>query len=450
MNEDEKNVHKSNSPSQMRRSSDDVHNLIASFKKFLNPLEIDEGTKDLLFCLSSGKPASGKVMNNLLNFWTTGENAAQAFIESRLIDKSVKFHDPIKKQNFNRFQSMAAKCKVSTTQKKTIQVKAEINLLGRLLMLSQKNDISLQKIFKYPLGPIPWAIATAEGSFVKTDQSKFMHHMEGKAMKPDSPAKEISVYFIDGNAHFQAPGKLPSTYGELCFQFFMSLPSAPVLHFLTDTYKDQSIKEVERSRRDESITYLIGSPNTKLPQDFKSFLYNAENKREFIRLIHIVSEWQSDRYAAFLCGREIFFAWEQNCVGLHSLDGRRVISSPVLQLTSNHEEADTWILLHCLFAAQATSSEKKFIIRSPDTDVFILLFSYAQKIRQNLFFDTGTGNKRRLLDVHGITASIGTELVTASPGFHAFTGSDCTSSFVRKGKITALKALESSLSQSKI
>src|SRR6218665_977404 len=87
MNEDENNVHKSNSPAQMRRSSDDVHNLIGSFKKFLDPLEIDDGKKDLLFCLSSGKPASGKVMNDLLNFWTTGENAAQAFIESNWVNK---------------------------------------------------------------------------------------------------------------------------------------------------------------------------------------------------------------------------------------------------------------------------------------------------------------------------------------------------------------------------
>ena len=45
---------------------------------------------------------------------------------------------------------MVAKCTLTTTQKKTIQVKAERNLLGRLLLISQENAICLEKLFQYP------------------------------------------------------------------------------------------------------------------------------------------------------------------------------------------------------------------------------------------------------------------------------------------------------------
>ena len=102
--------------------------------------------------------------------------------------------------------------------KKTVQIKAERNLLGRLLMISQQHDISLEKLFRYPLGPIPWSLATADGSLVKTDKSKLLHHLEGLLSVPDTPPIDTTTYVIDGNAQFQAYGHLPDTFEELaCF-----------------------------------------------------------------------------------------------------------------------------------------------------------------------------------------------------------------------------------------
>ena len=84
------------------------------------------------------------------------------------------------------------------------------------------------------------------------------------------------------------------------------------------------------------------------------------------------------------------------------------------------------------------------IVRSPDTDVLIILVSYSNEIVQPLLFDTGTGNKRRLL---AIATSRGLEIAKALPGFHAFTGSDSTSAFIRKGKIQPFKALVSRIQE---
>ena len=37
-------------------------------------------------------------------------------------------------------------------------------------MLAQENDIDLEKLFTFPLGPVPWPLATGDGILVKTDK----------------------------------------------------------------------------------------------------------------------------------------------------------------------------------------------------------------------------------------------------------------------------------------
>ena len=33
----------------------------------------------------------------------------------------------------------------------------------------------MKKVLSYPLGPVPWALANADGSLRKTDKAKFMN-----------------------------------------------------------------------------------------------------------------------------------------------------------------------------------------------------------------------------------------------------------------------------------
>ena len=46
-------------------------------------------------------------------------------------------------------------------------------------------------------------------------------------------------------------------------------------------------------------------------------------------------------------------------------------------------------------------------VKSPDSDVFFLLLYYASKIEDvNILFDTGTGNKRRLISISDLAKSM--------------------------------------------
>ena len=125
---------------------------------------------------------------------------------------------------------------------------------------------------------------------------------------------------------------------------------------------------------------------------------------------------------------------------LTSPDGLTTSCHMVPEMASSQEEADTEIILHCLHVA-ASQSSSDITIRSPDTDVFILLLHFCNKVESRIYFDTGMGNSCRILDIKILTEIYGSEMCNALIALHAFSGCDMTSAFVRKGKIKPYNTL---------
>ena len=101
-------------------------------------------------------------------------------------------------------------------------------------------------------------------------------------------------------------------------------------------------------------------------------------------------------------------------------------------------------MLHCLDISQTCAASSTIIVRSPDTDVLVLLARYIKDIQITVLFDTGTGNKRRLLNVNQILQTKGEAVCSVLPAVHCFTGCDTTSAFVRRGKVAPVKLVEKS------
>ena len=281
-----------------------------------------------------------------------------------------------------------------------IKVTAQRNVFGQLLFLTQENNIDLLKVMAYPLGPVPWSLATADGMPIKTNKAVLMHRLE-EASSLKSPQSEFQIHVIDGNALFHTLTQLPDTFGEIAFHIFAALPKTTKIHFLTDNYKHTSIKSLERSRRGTSQAYTIAGPSTQIPKEWKTFLMNVRNKTQFIKFL--LSEWRKDEYAEMLQGREIVFACDFECFLLSSEDGITTDATPLPNLASSQEEADTLIILHSLNADQkAANEDASIVIHSPDTDVFILLLAFCQKFCHPLYFDTGVGNKRRIIHIQSL------------------------------------------------
>ena len=84
---------------------------------------------------------------------------------------------------------------------KIVQISARQNLFGQLLILSEYNNLSLQKVLQYPLGSVPWALSTSDGFLVMTDEAKLMHQLEDDAALVHRPClDDLGVYTVDGNA----------------------------------------------------------------------------------------------------------------------------------------------------------------------------------------------------------------------------------------------------------
>ncbi|GFR79485.1 DNA damage-inducible protein DIN7 [Elysia marginata] len=112
-------------------------------------------------------------------------------------------------------------------------------------------------------------------------------------------------------------------------------------------------------------------------------------------------------------------------------------------LSSSHEEADTLLILHSIYVDQAiNSTDTDIIIRSPDTDVFLVLIAFCQKYTHPIYFDTGMGNKRKMIHTQTLCEKIEQDVLDSILGLHAFTGCDANSAFVKKGKSKPLNILK--------
>jgi hypothetical protein len=434
--------HKSVGRSEIKQSESEVTNVLSAFKQFVNPFCMQEDNRNKLHCISSGLPANDIVERDLLQYTSIGNEKAEQFITSRLIEKSIKFQDPVNKSKLSTFKCMAVKKTLTSKQNKTIEITAERNVLGNILVLSQKYEISLEKLFCYPLGPIPWSLATADGSLVKTDKAQLMHVLEDKGVLTAVPDIEECCYILDGNVIIQATVLQPETSGEFALKIFHILPKAPIVHFVTDTYREGSIKEQERRRRCagmSTIEYENITSNTKIPRDFKAFLSSGRSKTQLIKLL--LSEWKLPQYARLYGQRQVYFTCDSECYLLRSLDGEFVTDAAQDLYWTTQEEADTRLILHSVLASQNLLENSRIVIRSLDTDVFLLLICHSHRIKRPTYFETGTGNNRRILFIHQIANALGPSVAESLAAFHAFTGCDTTSSFVRKGKKGPFKVM---------
>ena len=76
------------------------------------------------------------------------------------------------------------------------------------------------------------------------------------------------------------------------------------------------------------------------------------------------------------------------------------------------------------------------VIKSPDTDMLIILLYYAIKFHPMVVvFDTGKGANRKIINISDVVEDLAENYCEALPSFHCFTGEDCNSAFKGKGKI---------------
>ena len=433
------NFHRDVRPSMMKRSEKETTRVVEAFQSYMNPFNVE--MDDKLYCISSGAPAPPEVETAIMKAETVGKSAKDTFVEDRL-KQNKDFFSPIPRQRLKTFSDMGKTAKVKTTSNRELTYKQQSNVAFQLLAKSQDQSekIELRELVKYPLMPVPSSIGTADGSLLKTDKSKGFHYLTQGVEDADVPPDERTLNIQDGNATFYTLGEVPGTFRQISEKIFdVSTAGNTNTVFSTDMYKEHSIKSLERSIRGSGEERIVSGENMKRPEKWKDFLTNDSNKQQLIKVL--LKVWSSQNFADRLQNKSIIAVCEEKAYELKVEDDGSVVMSEVPRLQSNQEETDTRVVLYCTYAA----AEEQYDYvrgRSPDSDIFFILLYHAPNLKINILFDTGTGNKRRLIDISKLARDFTPGYCDALLGLHAFTRCDTTSAFKGIGKVKPVKLLQ--------
>ena len=168
----------------------------------------------------------------------------------------------------------------------------------------------------------------------------------------------------------------------------------------------------------------------------KEFLCSDENKMQLFQLILWV--FQSEIAVSCVKKCNISIAVGGKAFNLTEGDSK-VDAQEIHELTSNQEETDTRVILYLKYAAQ--KGFKSAVARTPDTDIFFILYHHVASTGIEIFLDTGSGKQCRLTNVSEIARQKDLDYCTTLLGIYVFTGEDATSALKCKGKICPFKKL---------
>ena len=358
----------------------------------------------------------------------------------RLIEESTDFYAPLSKNKTPSISRMYNVRIQSRGESKQEEVKADRNLIQRLLVAARSGrEIDMNAILKHELAKIPRALASTKQKLHSTDKAQLQDLLikdtEVAKSLPKSIAKTCLI--INAQAQIQAMGKPDKavTFGDLSDEFCSSIKKRfgclySRVDVVFDRYQDMSIKSGTREKRAgkaPAIRRVTSSRDVKLPSNFKSFLSLSVNK---VDLASFLSEALVEMTPELQPSQELVVAGRFDDVMVWTSADRNNHS-----LSSSHEEADTRLLLHAKGAA--LEGYQRCVIQCRHTDVLVLAFGHMSSLPLEVWISTGLKSKHPFIPVHKIELPE-LQVKTIIP-FHALTGCDTVSQFASIGKKTAWK-----------
>ena len=298
-------------------------------------------------------------------------------------------------------------------------------MFSRLFIACQSRDGDLDEFFRHEKQQFPPSLSKfgklRHGT--KADLLSCLKNYSKSA--PLQPDAEVAI--LDGAVvvNFLQP-LAAKTFHDYAVKVFLpyiekQLQQVSRVDIAWDQYIQNSLKSQARSNRGKGIRRRV-EESANLPQNWSQFLRDDANKTElFLFLV---------KHIKYLVTRKQII----------TTNGSDVVCIPPQDISnlapSNHEEADTRMVLHLADAAK--NGYNKILLRTIDTDVVVLSVAAFAKLEiQELWIAFGTGKNFRYIPIHEIAASLDPAKSQALPIFHAYTGCDTVSSFATKGKKSA-------------
>ena len=328
---------------------------------------------------------------------------------------------------------------------KVLELKEDRSLFARLMMVCKSRpgvDVK-EAVGLHEFSVVPRSLFAADGTMLHCScKSALMHILEklkGESRSgvtdtnTESADAQVKVSVVDGMAEVQSLDK--PVWIKSCKQLaehfsnrlFSKYDDSQEIRLIFDRYDvPSSLKAATRTTRqgsEDPIYYRITDSTHISKVPLKRPLSHTKTKAELTALLA-----KKVKERAEVIGRQIVVAWGTECEATHKDMGH---------LQSDHEEADTKMILHALDATADGATE--LCIHSPDTDVLVLAIRRYPEMCANTSFVTGRGANHRAIKLQPIVEALGSAKTAALPAFHAVTGADNTGSFSGKGKVACWK-----------
>lgn len=423
--------------SRITKDEQAVSAIVEVIEDLVNPFS---DPKDLLN-ISNATVVSTEIAQDLASAKNRGESAYETFKKERLESDPpiIKFHDRLPKLKLKTFADANKKKHVRSGTGKELILRTTTALFGNMLMMAQTRQLDMRKVLEHPLGPLPWALATADGVPRKTSKSSLARELK-KNIGPAEDIEPHSACLIDGMALVHKVKGEHKTYGDIASLVLLKALNeashSSRVDIVFDVYNEESIKNVERGVRGSNVG-VIQLKNITAKQkvvQWQKFLTASPNKTSLIHFF--IQEWRQAKYTEQLGSKSLFVTCGENCYKILHDEGCVLIP----ELCSTQEEADTRLILHSAHAAVAGFAS--VIIVADDTDVFLLALAFCDEIDTHLYLKCGTQARVSYIDVQKVSITLGPSVCKALLGMHAYTGCDSVSSFAGRGKMASLKMLK--------
>ena len=84
---------------------------------------------------------------------------------------------------------------IKTGKNRMVEYRQQGNIAFQLFVKSQADDtrLELAHVMQYPLTPVPYNMATADGFFAKTDKSKGFHYLTNQIDSDELPPTNTTL-----------------------------------------------------------------------------------------------------------------------------------------------------------------------------------------------------------------------------------------------------------------
>lgn len=124
-----------------------------------------------------------------------------------------KFHDPLTTNKLKTFSYLNKKKHV-TSGGRTVMLKADRSLFGRIIVMAQGRYLQMEDILPHHLGPLPWALSNPDGFLRKTNKAALATLLQ-KNVQPAERITSNSAAVIDGISLVQKVNADHLSFGDV-------------------------------------------------------------------------------------------------------------------------------------------------------------------------------------------------------------------------------------------